>query len=189
MTWIKYGWLLAGVAFVVVTTRCSRPVPVGPSTPVTKQAEALAAPANVAAAVVFEKGKVALAVKGPDGRVKSKGRYVPPEGRVEIVVQKPSTPTASISTRLVVRDKGLCFSPALYAGGAFGRDVSPAFGVGAKLVYLSRIGVDGGVVLSEDHPAVFVAVSLSQPWIFRNTSLWVGYDTFRRVSFGLKVQL
>ncbi len=158
-------------ALLWTRSSCSRNT--GSPAAVTERAAELAAETGAIAAVVVERGRVAVASKRPDGTVKTETRYVPPEGRAEAVVGSSSDPA---SVRLRIKDKGFCFSPGLYGGASLGvRGVSPNYGVGAKVVYWGRFGLDVGV--SGPQVAGFAALSFIPDWRLRNTSLYIGGTT------------
>ncbi len=175
--------LVAAVALLAVAgiRTCGRDDVRPPAAVLTERAATLAETPGAVAAVVVERGRVAVASKRPDGMAKAESRYVPPEGRAEVVVKKDG----AVSLR--VKDKGFCFSPGLYGGGSFGaRGLRPAFGLGAKLVFWGRFGLDAGVV--GPAPVGFAGISYIPDWRLRNTSVWVGASTAQQIVGGFAVR-
>ena len=91
-----------------------------------------------AAHVVVKDNKLTATVRQPDGTVKTEVKYVPPEGRAEIV-----QPTAG-TTEISVKRAGFTFWPAVQ--GLVGKELKA--GLGARLVYFDRYGA--GVGLDSD---------------------------------------
>ena len=91
-----------------------------------------------AACVVVKDNKLTATVRQPDGTVKTEVKYVPPEGRAEVV--QPVSGPAEIS----VKRAGFTFRPAVQ--GLLGKELKA--GLGARLVYFDRYGA--GVGLDND---------------------------------------
>ena len=88
-----------------------------------------------AARVVVKDNKLTATVRQPDGAVKTEGKYVPPEGRAEVV-----QPTDG-ATEISVKRAGFTFRPAVQ--GLAGKELKA--GLGARLVYFDRYGAGVGV--------------------------------------------
>lgn len=95
-------------------------------------------PDSQAAYVVVKDNKLTATVRQNDGSVKTEVKYVPPEGRAEVV--QPLTGPAEIS----VKRAGFTFRPAVQ--GLLGKELKA--GLGARLVYFDRYGA--GVGLDSD---------------------------------------
>ena len=91
-----------------------------------------------AARVVVKDNKLTATVRQADGTVKTEVKYVPPEGRAEVL--QPTDGTTEIS----VKRAGLTFQPAVQ--GLVGKELKG--GLGARLVYFDRYGA--GVGLDSD---------------------------------------
>lgn len=91
-----------------------------------------------AALVVVKDNKLTSTVRQPDGTVKTEVKYVPPEGRAE-VLQPTDGPT-----EISVKRAGLTFRPAVQ--GLVGKELKA--GLGARLAYFDRYGA--GVGLDSD---------------------------------------
>lgn len=91
-----------------------------------------------AALVVVKDNKLTATVRQADGSVKTEVKYVPPEGRAE-VVQPTEGPT-----EISVKRAGLTFRPAVQ--GLVGKELKA--GIGVRLVYFDRYGA--GVGLDND---------------------------------------
>ena len=91
-----------------------------------------------AARVEIKDNKLTATVRQPDGTVKTDVKYVPPEGRAEVV--QPMDGTTEIS----VKRAGFTFRPAMQ--GLVGKELKA--GLGARLVYFDRYGA--GVGLDSD---------------------------------------
>ena len=92
-------------------------------------------PESQAAYVVVKDNKLTSTVRQTDGSVKTEVKYVPPEGRAEVV--QPLTGPAEIA----VKRAGLTFRPAVQ--GLLGRDLKA--GLGARLLYFDRYGAGVGL--------------------------------------------
>ncbi len=92
-------------------------------------------PDSQAARVVVKDNKMTATVRQPDGTVKTEVKYVPPEGRAEIV-----QPTAG-TTEISVKRAGFTFWPAVQ--GLLGKELKA--GIGARLVYFDRYGAGVGL--------------------------------------------
>ena len=88
-----------------------------------------------AARVVLKDNKLTATVRQPDGSVKTEVKYLPPEGRAEVV--QPAEGPAEIS----VKRAGLTFRPAVH--GLLGKELKA--GLGARLVYFDRYGAGVGL--------------------------------------------
>ena len=88
-----------------------------------------------AARVVVKDNKLTATVRQPDGSVKTEVRYLPPEGRAEVV--QPTDGPAEIS----VKRAGFTFRPAVQ--GLIGQELKG--GLGARLVYFDRYGAGVGL--------------------------------------------
>ena len=88
-----------------------------------------------AARVVVKDNKLTATVRQADGAVKTEVKYVPPEGRAEVV--QPTVGTTEIS----VKRAGLTFRPAVH--GLVGKELKA--GLGARLVYFDRYGAGVGL--------------------------------------------
>lgn len=178
--------LLGLLAFALATKKCSKD-DVGSPAAVTTERAAELVERGAVAAVVVERGVVAVASKRPDGTVKTETRYVPPEGRAEVIIDAATPSGGPASARLRVKDKGVCFSPGLYGGLSLGsRGLGANYGLGAKLVYWGRFGLDAGV--SGPDVAAFAAVSYIPGWCFGNTSLYLGGNTREEIVGGFTIR-
>lgn len=92
-------------------------------------------PDSQAARVVVKDNKLTATVRQPDGTVKTEVKYVPPEGRAEVV--QPTEGPAEIS----VKRAGVTFRPAVQ--GLIGQELKG--GLGARLVYFNRYGAGLGL--------------------------------------------
>ena len=79
--------------------------------------------------------KLTATVRQPDGTVKTDVKYVPPEGRAEVL--QPTDGPAEIS----VKRAGFTFRPAVQ--GLVGKELKA--GLGARLVYFDRYGAGVGL--------------------------------------------
>ena len=91
-----------------------------------------------AARVVVKDNKLTATVRHTDGSVKTEVKYVPPEGKAEVV--QPTDGTTEIS----VKRAGFTFRPAVQ--GLVGKELKA--GLGARLAYFDRYGA--GVGLDSD---------------------------------------
>ena len=91
-----------------------------------------------AALVVVKDNKLTSTVRQLDGTVKTEVKYVPPEGRAEVL--QPTSGTTEISVKRV----GFTFRPAVQ--GLLGKELKA--GLGARLAYFDRYGA--GVGLDSD---------------------------------------
>ena len=87
------------------------------------------------ARVVVKDNKLTATVRQTDGSVTTEVKYVPPEGKAEVV--QPTEGPAEIS----VKRAGLTFRPAVQ--GLVGKELKA--GVGARLVYFDRYGAGVGL--------------------------------------------
>lgn len=92
-------------------------------------------PDSQAARVVVKDNKLTATVRQPDGTVKTEVKYVPPEGRAEVV--QPTEGPAEIT----VKRAGFTFRPAVQ--GLIGQELKG--GLGARLVYFNRYGAGLGL--------------------------------------------
>ena len=92
-------------------------------------------PDSQAARVVVKDNKLTATVRQPDGTVKTEVKYVPPEGKAE-VVQPTEGPT-----EISVKRAGFTFRPAVQ--GLMGQELKG--GLGARLVYFNRYGAGLGL--------------------------------------------
>lgn len=88
-----------------------------------------------AARVVVKDNKLTATVRQADGTVKTEVKYVPPEGKAE-VVQPAEGPTV-----ISVKRAGFVFSPAVQ--GLIGKKLKA--GIGVRLVYFDRYGAGVGL--------------------------------------------
>ena len=88
-----------------------------------------------AARVVVKDNKLTATVRQPDGAVKTDVKYVPPEGRAEVL-----QPTDG-ATEISVKRAGFTFRPAVY--GLVGKELKA--GLGARLAYFDRYGAGVGL--------------------------------------------
>lgn len=95
-------------------------------------------PDSQAARVVVKDNKLTATVRQADGSVKTEVKYLPPEGKAEVV--QPTEGAAEIT----VKRAGLTFRPAVQ--GLVGKELKA--GLGARLVYFDRYGA--GVGLDND---------------------------------------
>ena len=79
--------------------------------------------------------KLTATVRQDDGTVKTEVRYLPPEGRAEVV-----QPTGGL-TEISVKRAGFTFRPAVQ--GFIGKELKA--GLGARLVYFDRYGAGVGL--------------------------------------------
>lgn len=87
------------------------------------------------ARVVVKDNKLTATVRQTDGSVKTEVKYVPPEGRAEVV--QPTNGPAEIS----VKRAGLTFRPAVQ--GLVGKELKA--GLGARLAFFDRYGAGVGL--------------------------------------------
>lgn len=92
-------------------------------------------PDSQAARVVVKDNKLTATVRQADGTVKTDVKYVPPEGRAEVV--QPTDGPAEIS----VKRAGFTFRPVVQ--GLLGKELKA--GLGARLVYFDRYGAGVGL--------------------------------------------
>lgn len=92
-------------------------------------------PDNQNARVVVKDNKLTATVRQSDGSVKMEVKYLPPEGKAEVV--QPTNGPAEIS----VKRAGLTFRPAVQ--GLVGKELKA--GLGARLVYFDRYGAGVGL--------------------------------------------
>ncbi len=95
-------------------------------------------PDSQASRVVVKDNKLTATVRQADGTVKTEVKYVPPEGRAEVL--QPTDGPAEISVKRV----GFTFRPAVQ--GLLGKELKA--GLGARLAYFDRYGA--GVGLDSD---------------------------------------
>ena len=95
-------------------------------------------PESQAAHLVVKDNKLTATVRQGDGSVKTEVKYLPPEGRAEVL-----QPTAG-TTEISVKRAGLTFRPAVQ--GLLGKELKA--GLGARLAYFDRYGA--GVGLDSD---------------------------------------
>ena len=88
-----------------------------------------------AARVVVKDNKLTATVRQADGSVKTDVKYVPPEGRAEVL--QPTDGPAEIS----IKRAGFTFRPAVQ--GLVGKELKA--GIGARLVYFDRYGAGVGL--------------------------------------------
>lgn len=88
-----------------------------------------------AARVEIKDNKLTATVRQPNGAVKTEVKYVPPEGRAELV-----QPTDG-ATEISVKRAGFTFRPAVQ--GLLGEELKA--GLGARLVYFDRYGAGVGL--------------------------------------------
>ncbi len=87
------------------------------------------------ARVVVKDNKLTATVRQADGSVKTEVKYLPPEGRAEVV-----QPTDG-DTEISVKRAGFTFRPAVQ--GVVGKELKA--GLGARLVYFDRYGAGVGL--------------------------------------------
>ena len=87
------------------------------------------------ARVVVKDNKLTATVRQADGSVKTEVKYVPPEGRAELL--SPTDGTTEISVKRV----GFTFRPAVQ--GLVGKELKA--GLGARLAYFDRYGAGVGL--------------------------------------------
>ena len=92
-------------------------------------------PDSQSARVVVKDNKLTATVRQVDGTVKTQVKYVPPEGRAEVV--QPTEGPAEIT----VKRAGFTFRPAVQ--GLMGQELKG--GLGARLVYFNRYGAGLGL--------------------------------------------
>ena len=92
-------------------------------------------PESQAAHVMVRDNKLTATMRQPDGSVKTEVKYVPPEGKAEVV--QPTDGPAEIS----VKRAGFTFRPAVQ--GLIGQELKG--GLGARLVYFDRYGAGLGL--------------------------------------------
>ena len=88
-----------------------------------------------AARVVLKDNKLTATVRLADGSIKTEVKYVPPEGKAEVV--QPEGGAAEIS----VKRAGLTFRPAVQ--GLLGKELKA--GLGVRLAYFDRYGAGVGL--------------------------------------------
>ena len=91
-----------------------------------------------AARVEIKDNKLTATVRQADGTVKTEVKYVPPEGRAEVL--QPTDGPSEIS----IKRAGLTFRPAVH--GLVGKELKA--GLGARLAYFDRYGA--GIGLDSD---------------------------------------
>ena len=92
-------------------------------------------PDSQAARVVVKDNKLTATVRQADGTVKTEVKYVPPEGKAEVVQPKEG------SAEITVKRAGFTFRPAVQ--GLIGQELKG--GLGARLVYFNRYGAGLGL--------------------------------------------
>ena len=92
-------------------------------------------PDSQSARVVVKDNKLTATVRQADGSVKTEVKYLPPEGRAEVV--QPTEGAAEIT----VKRAGFTFRPAVQ--GLVGKELKG--GLGARLVYFDRYGAGLGL--------------------------------------------
>ena len=92
-------------------------------------------PDSQSARVVVKDNKLTATVRQADGSVKTDVKYVPPEGRAEVL-----HPTDG-ATEISVKRAGFTFRPAVQ--GLVGKELKA--GLGARLVYFNRYGAGLGL--------------------------------------------
>lgn len=92
-------------------------------------------PESQAAHVMVRDNKLTATMRQPDGSVKTEVKYVPPEGKAEVV--QPTDGPAEIS----VKRAGFTFRPAVQ--GLLGKELKA--GLGSRLVYFDRYGAGLGL--------------------------------------------
>ncbi len=92
-------------------------------------------PDNQNARVIVKDNKLTATVRQNDGSVKTEVKYLPPEGRAEVL--QPTDGTTEIS----VKRAGFTFRPAV--NGLVGKELKA--GLGARLVYFDRYGAGVGL--------------------------------------------
>ena len=92
-------------------------------------------PESQAAHVMVRDNKLTATMRQPDGSVKTEVKYVPPEGRAEVV-----QPTEGLA-EITVKRAGFTFRPAVQ--GLIGQELKG--GLGARLVYFNRYGAGLGL--------------------------------------------
>ena len=92
-------------------------------------------PESQAAHVMVRDNKLTATMRQPDGSVKTEVKYVPPEGRAEVV--QPTEGPAEIT----IKRAGFTFRPAVQ--GLIGQELKG--GLGARLVYFDRYGAGLGL--------------------------------------------
>ena len=92
-------------------------------------------PDSQAARVVVKDNKLTATVRQADGTVKTEVKYLPPEGKAEVV--QPTEGPAEIT----VKQAGFTFRPAVQ--GLIGQELKG--GLGARLVYFNRYGAGLGL--------------------------------------------
>ena len=92
-------------------------------------------PDSQSARVVVKDNKLTATVRQADGTVKTQVKYVPPEGRAEVV--QPTEGPAEIT----VKRAGFTFRPAVQ--GLIGQELKG--GLGARLAYFDRYGAGVGL--------------------------------------------
>ena len=92
-------------------------------------------PDSQSARVVVKDNKLTATVRQADGTVKTEVKYLPPEGRAEVV-----QPTDG-ATEISVKRAGFTFRPAVQ--GLMGQELKG--GLGARLVYFNRYGAGLGL--------------------------------------------
>lgn len=92
-------------------------------------------PDSQAARVVVKDNKLTATVRQADGSVKTDVKYVPPEGRAEVL--QPTDGPAEIS----IKRAGFTFRPAVH--GLVDKELKA--GLGARLVYFDRYGAGVGL--------------------------------------------
>ena len=92
-------------------------------------------PESQSALVVVKDNRLTATMRQPDGSVKTEVKYLPPEGRAEMV-----QPTAG-TTEISVKRAGFTFRPAVQ--GLIGKELKA--GLGARLAYFDRYGAGVGL--------------------------------------------
>lgn len=130
------------------------------------------------AKTVVQANKVITATRRTDGKVDVVQRYVPPEGKVEVIV-----PVGGGEQIVKVKDKGLTLSP----GGGFGLvGVHPGAFVFVKFAYWRRIGLCGGVGINS--ASEFVPYGGVSYHLISNTFLHVGVGAELKTIAGIAVK-
>lgn len=118
-------------------------------------------PDSQAARVVVKDNKLTATVRQSDGSVKTEVKYVPPEGKAEVV--QPTDGPAEIA----VKRAGLTFRPAVQ--GLIGKELKA--GLGVRLVYFDRYGAGVGLNTNLDG-YLFVDRRLDDlTGLFKNTTV------------------
>ncbi len=153
---------------------CERRGDVGEAT---ETATELVARPDVAEAVVVKAGSVAVAKKGKKPSV----RFVPPEGRVDVVLKTDGTLDVD------VKDSGFAFSLGLAP--VVSMDGVGRIGLMGKAFYKGRWGLEAGFLFGK-RPFVVPAggVSYQPAWRLRNTALMAAYSAREEIYGGILVR-